>query len=143
MPEQIAFYFVGQSKNFFIKCGTLGLNNENEKFIRVISVRVSSQKAKFLFYFVETRNLYYENFNTNEYLYNTFIFGQFQGICNCISSRNRCRSHDRFDALTNKNVKCLFIRQNDFLLSKDLPTVSIRHSKIFEDRVTLEKIVSL
>ena len=41
---------------------------------------------------------------------------------------------DRFDTLTNKSVKYLFLRY------KDLPAVSIRHSKISKDRVTLEEI---
>ena len=38
---------------------------------------------------------------------------------------------NRFDMLTNKNVKYLFYRYNDFLLSKNLSVISIRHGKFF------------
>ena len=47
---------------------------------------------------------------------------------------------NRFDMLTNNNVNYLFYQYSDFLLSKDLPTISIKHSKIVEDYVAIEKI---
>lgn len=42
---------------------------------------------------------------------------------------------NRFNMLMNKNAKYLFYRYNDFLLSKNRQTISIRHSKIVEDYV--------
>ena len=45
---------------------------------------------------------------------------------------------NRFDMLMNKNAEYLFYRYNDFLLSKNLQTISIRHSKIVEDYVATE-----
>ena len=47
---------------------------------------------------------------------------------------------DRFDMLSNKNVKYLLYRCNDFLLSKNLSTILIRHSEIVEDYVVIEEI---
>ena len=47
---------------------------------------------------------------------------------------------DRFDILTNKSVKYLFYWYNDFLILKNLPTSSIRYSKIDEDYVAMEEI---
>ena len=40
---------------------------------------------------------------------------------------------DRFDPFMNKNVKLLFYRYNDLLISKSLPSVLVRHSKITEN----------
>ena len=47
---------------------------------------------------------------------------------------------DRFDILTNKSVKYFFYWYNDFLILKNLPTSSIRYSKIDEDYVAIEEI---
>ena len=47
---------------------------------------------------------------------------------------------NRFDMLTNNYVNYLFYQYSDFLLSKGLPTISIKHSKIVEDYVAIEKI---
>lgn len=40
---------------------------------------------------------------------------------------------DRFDPFMNKNIKLLFYRYNDFLISKSLPRVLVRHSRITEN----------
>ena len=47
---------------------------------------------------------------------------------------------DRFDLLTNKNIKYIFYRHNDFLLSKNLPTNLIKHTKVSEEKIVLEEI---
>ena len=50
------------------------------------------------------------------------------------------KADDRFDMLTNNNVKYLFYWYNDFLLSRNLPIISISHSKIVGDCVAFEEI---
>ena len=60
-----------------------------------------------------------------------------------ILRRIDAETDDRFDMLTNKNVKYFFYQYNDFLLSKNLPTISIRHSKIVEDYVAIEEIQNI
>ena len=47
---------------------------------------------------------------------------------------------DRFDMLANKNVKYLFYRCYGFLLSKSLPTIPLRHSKLTENKVVAEEL---
>ena len=60
-----------------------------------------------------------------------------------ILRRIDAETNDRFDMLTNKNVKYFFYQYNDFLLSKNLPTISIRHSKTVEDYVAIEEIQNI
>lgn len=100
---------------------------------------------------VETRNLYCDNFDTNESLYNFLLNQQnekkkisdatlsysssfIEYLTEFLQEKN-AETDDRFDTVTNKNVKYLFLRYNDFLLSKGLSTVSIS-----EDGVILEEI---
>ena len=47
---------------------------------------------------------------------------------------------DKFDFFTNKNVKYLFYKFNDYLLFRNLPTVPVRHSKIAENKIILKKV---
>lgn len=100
---------------------------------------------------VETRNLYCDNFDTNESLYNFLLNQQnekkkisdatlsysssFREYLTEFLQEKNAETDDRFDTITNKNVKYLFLRYNDFLLSKGLSTVSIS-----EDGVILEEI---
>ena len=49
-------------------------------------------------------------------------------------------TEDRFDTLTNKNFKYLFLRYNKFLISRDLPTAFIRHGRIASDMTVLEEV---
>lgn len=69
-PEQIKFYFDGQSDNFFVKCTSLGLYNKNENFVDFFSSDFcwSIRRESKISIHVETGNLCCENFNTNESL---------------------------------------------------------------------------
>ena len=42
--------------------------------------------------------------------------------------------------LANKNIKYLFYRYNDFLLSKSLPTIFSRRTILTENKVVLEEL---
>ena len=42
--------------------------------------------------------------------------------------------------LANKNIKYLFCRYNDFLLSKSLPTIFSRRTILTENKVVLEEL---
>ena len=42
--------------------------------------------------------------------------------------------------LANKNIKYLFYRYNDFLLSKSSPTIFSRHTILTENKVVLEEL---
>ena len=47
---------------------------------------------------------------------------------------------DRYDLLTNKNVKHLFDRYNSLLISRNIPSVFVRPSKITENKIVLEEL---
>ena len=47
---------------------------------------------------------------------------------------------NRFNMPTDKDFKYIFYQCNDLLLSKNVATLSIRHSKIVEDYVAIEEI---
>ena len=47
---------------------------------------------------------------------------------------------DRFDLLTSKNIKDIFYRHNDLLLSKNLPTNLLKQTKVSEEKIVLEEV---
>ena len=47
---------------------------------------------------------------------------------------------DKFDFFTNKNVKYLFYKFNDYLLFNGLNTVLVRHSKIEEKEIIIKEV---
>ena len=47
---------------------------------------------------------------------------------------------DKFDFFTNKNVKYLFYKFNDYLLFNGLNTVPVRHSKIPENEIIMKEV---
>ena len=49
-------------------------------------------------------------------------------------------SEEKIDFLTNKNVKYLFYKFNDYLLFNGLNTVPIRHSKIAENEIITKEV---
>ena len=53
---------------------------------------------------------------------------------------NDAETSDSFDLLTNKNIKYIFNKHNDFLLSKNLPTNLLRHTKLSEEKIVLKEI---
>ena len=75
IPREIEFYFGGQNYKFFLACSKLNLSKDNENFIDFLSSEVGSQilKGNMLSILIETRNMFYENFNTNESIYDFLL----------------------------------------------------------------------
>ena len=127
-------------KFFFTRCALLALDNENENFLDFLSGDYSSRimRESKISIHIETGNVYFENLNTGESLYDflqnqqdqkkklidaSFSYGG--SFSECLTEFLKgidAEADDRFDMLTNKNVKYLFYGYNDFLLSKGLPT---------------------
>ena len=101
-----------------------------------------------------TSDLYYDGVNTNKSLFD-FI----------VSQKNRTKKRIReklyyggtfeqylseflpafdadakLDTLTNKSIKYLFYRYNDYLVYKDFVPSPIIHTKLFTDEVVMEKL---
>ena len=58
-------------------CSRLGLNKDNENSIDFLSSNIGSQifRENMLSIHIETRNIFYDNYNTNESIYN-FLLNQ-------------------------------------------------------------------
>ena len=157
-PEEIEFYFGGDNKNFFLTCASLGLSKDSENFVDFLSSNLGYKiltKNKITIH-IEIGNEYFDKTNSNESLCDLFTTQQDEKkkLINASFSYGGdfrtyiieflmgidAETDDRFDILTNKSVKYLFYRYNDFLLSKNLPTISIRHSKIVENYVAIKEI---
>lgn len=66
--------------------------------------------------------------------------GTFSMYINEFLDEIKPESTDRFGLFPSKNVKYLFYRYNDIFMSRSLPTVLVRHSKITENKVVLEEL---
>ena len=77
---------------------------------------------------IETGNIYFDNFNTNKNIYDftkvtngDFSYGgEFSRCINELLSGIDSEADDRFDLLTNKNVKYLFYHFNNYLQSRNI-----------------------
>ena len=98
----------------------------------------------------------YDNFNTNESIY-SFSLNQQNETKQVIHATLTCKNSfsnylkyflddinnetvEKFGFFTYKNVKYLFYKFNDYLLFNELITVSVRHSKINENKIVMKEI---
>ena len=71
---EIEFYFGGENDNFFLMCSQLGLNKD-ENFIDFLPSDIGLQilRENMLSIHIKTGNIFYNNNNTNESIYNFFV----------------------------------------------------------------------
>ena len=98
----------------------------------------------------------YDNYNTNESIY-SFSLNQQNETKQVIHATLTCKNSfsnylkyflddinnetvEKFGFFTYKNVKYLFYKFNDYLLFNELITVSVRHSKINENKIVMKEI---
>ena len=72
---KLSFIFGGQNHNFFLMCSKLNLSKDNENFIDFLSLDVGSQilRENMVSIHIKTGNIFYENYNTNEAIYNFLL----------------------------------------------------------------------
>ena len=161
IPNEIEFYFGVPNQNFFIMCSSLNLNRKNSDFIDFLSVGIGSHifRENMLSIHIETGNIFYGNYNTNEskqdfllkqqhetkqnkkktpatLIYKDSFLNNLRYILDIID----VETVDKFDFFTNKNVKSLFHKFNDYLLFNGLNTVAVRHSKIAENEIIMKEV---
>ena len=75
IPDSIEFYFGGENEKFFIKCKLLNLSVENENFVDFLSNDYCSHimRENKLLIHIESGNVYFDNFNTNESIYDFLL----------------------------------------------------------------------
>ena len=139
VPKELEFYFGGLNKNFFCACQNVGLNEKNKFFINFLSSKIGSQifRENSMSIHIETGNVYFDGYNTNESIYEFLLSQQDetkQKIHTTLSYSDTFSNYirnflddidhemvDKSDFFTNKNVKHLFHRFNDFLLFRSQP----------------------
>ena len=77
IPREIEFYLGGENDNFFLMCLWLGLNKDNENFIDFLSSEIGLHifRENMLSIHIETGNIFYDDYNTNESIYR-FLLNQ-------------------------------------------------------------------
>ena len=130
----------------------------NLNFVDFLSSDISTQfflESKLSIH-SETGNIYYDGLNTNKSIFDFFRQKQdkTKKFLTGILSYGRTfpfyikeflddidsKTADRYDILTNKNVKHLFYRCNVFVISRNIPSVFVRPSKITENKIVLEEL---
>ena len=133
-------------------CSQLGLNKDNENFIDFLSLDIGSQifREKMLSKHVETGNIFYNNYNTNESIY-SFLLNQWDETKQIIHATLTYKDSflnylkyllddivnetvERFDFLAHKDVKYLFYKFNDYLFFNGMDTVPGRHLEETQNR---------
>ena len=122
-PKQFEFYFGGNNRNFFLRCAIFGLNSDNEKFVDFLSSYFGKKimTENKISIHVKMGNLYSDNMNTNESLYdfvmpqqdvkktliNSFFSygGDFLSYLTGVLMGIDSEADNKFDMLTNKNIK--------------------------------------
>ena len=126
VPTELEFYFGGENKNFFLKCLTLDLDDKNKNFIDFIASEIDEEifLQSTLSIYLKTGNVYCENLNLNEFIYDFFnnnrtrqkktvnatlsFNDSFSSYMMEIFDDHSSGNIDRFAMLSNKNVKSLF-----------------------------------
>ena len=105
---------------------------------------------------IETRNIFYSSFNTNENVYNFSLAQQdetklflpkrisyhysFERYMKQFSPAFSLEESNKYDFLTNKNSKYLLYKFNDWIESLNAEKIKLRHSSVDRDGVGLTEI---
>ena len=100
--------------------------------------------------------MYYKDLNTGESIYSFILSqqdeskkiinvnlpygGSFEGNLAKVLAGIESETDARLDTLSNKNLKYLLYRYNDFLISRGLSTAEIRQTKLTSDEIVMEKL---
>ena len=123
IPEQLEFYFGGENENLFAQLLSLSPTPANANFLDFLSSDFGAEIMRQNDIHIETGNLYYDNMNTSESIYEFIVSQQDEtqkinaNLYYGSSFENYLKEHlagidadtdVRFDTLTNKNIKHLF-----------------------------------
>ena len=124
-------------------CSWLGANKHNENFIELFSWDIGVQifKENIILIHIETGNILYDNYNTNESIYSFSLNRQdetkqvvhatltykdsFPNYLKYFLDDINNETVEKFEFFTNKNVKYLFYKFNNYLLFNELNTVPV------------------
>ena len=158
VPEMLEFYFEGVNDRFFEVLKHLLSNNQTATFTEFLASDYGSRlmHENNLSIHIESGNLYYNGLTTGESLYDfvlsqkdttkkivnakLYYDGTFEHYLTEFLASLDADTDARLDILTNKNIKYLFYRYNDFLLSRGLELSDIVHTKLSADEIVMERL---
>ena len=127
VPNQLDFFYGGQNENFTHAVNFLSLSNDNREFIAFLisDAGQNIMTNNSLSIHIESGNIFYQNFNTNENFYNFLLAQQDETkaiVLKRISYHNSFERYsqnflpsfsvddvEKFDLCANKNSEYLFI----------------------------------
>ena len=158
IQEILEFYFGGPDDSFFAKILDLNPDKETMLFIQFLATDYSSQviKQNRLSIHSSTGDLYYDGVDTNESLFyfivsqknrtkirikeKLYYGGTFEQHLSEFLPAFDADAHVKLDTLTNKSIKYLFYRYNDYLVYKGFELSPIIHTKLSTNEVVMEKL---
>ena len=158
VPERIYFSYGGKSEKFYQSLEFVGLSPVNSEFggflMSDLGRQVITQNK--LSIHVESRNIFYENYNTGENFYNFLLTQQNDDaafIPKIFCYRNSFDAYvgqfleafsiddiEKDDLYTSKNSKYIFYCFNDFIKAYVIEKRKIIHSRKMLDSVGLQRV---
>ena len=158
ITEILEFYFGGPDYSFFAKILDLNPDEDTMLFMQLLATDYGSQimKQNRLSIHSSTGDLCYDGVNTNKSLFDFIVSqknrtkkrireklhygGTFEQYLSEFLPDFDADSDARLDTLTNKSIKYLFYRYNDYLAYKGLEPSPIIHTKLSTHEVVMEKL---
>ena len=160
IPLEFEFFSSGKNEKFDEIVQSLGLSTDNLEFLYFLQSDICKQMliSNNLKIHVETGNIYYDNQDTYESIFDFFIKQQdptkgiidyefvygmdylyyFDWLINGFNSYRKTK----LDVLTSKNSKFLFYRYDEILKQSNLEVKKVKHSVVTDDYIAIEEIQS-
>ena len=154
MTFELEFFQGGENSKFNSFMNRFGLNTENQNFIEFLQSEYCRKilEKNNLKIHIETGNVYYNDRDTNESIFNfiqnqqniirhDFKFnGDFKQYFTWILNQFDAHEKTNYDLLDFQNIKFLVYRYNDILLSGGNEIIKIRHTQLTNNYLAAEEI---
>ena len=158
MPENIYFFYGGESEGFVKALEFLGINPSNREFAAFLlsDLGRKTMTQNKLSIHVDSGDIFYDNHNTEENFYSFLLSQQndeaafvpkkfsysntFEKYITSFLQNFSIDDQEKFDLLAFKNSKYLFYRFNDFVKMYGNPRYKLLHTRKMKDSVALKKI---
>ena len=158
VPENIYFFYGGESEGFVKALEFLGINPSNKEFAAFLlsDLGRKTMTQNKLSIHVDSGDIFYDNHNTEENFYSFLLSQQndeaafvpkkfsysntFEKYITSFLQNFSIDDQEKFDLLAFKNSKYLFYRFNDFVKMYGNPRYKLLHTRKMKDSVALKKI---
>ena len=156
--NQLDFFYGGQNENFTHAVNFLSLSNDNREFIAFLisDAGQNIMTNNSLSIHIESGNIFYQNFNTNENFYNFLLAQQDETkaiVPKKISYHNSLEIYsqnfipsfsiddvEKFYLYPNKTSKYLFYKSNDQIDASEEKRQIIQHTAKVKDKVGMKNL---